>query len=66
LLDSGIEYASSRETGSWTRGEESAYNDNLALKAEEVFQMIGFGNWNRHDGGLIDKLKVDGKRIDSD
>jgi hypothetical protein len=30
--------------------EESAYNDDLALKAEEVLQMVGFGNWNRHDG----------------
>jgi hypothetical protein len=46
--------------------EESAYNDDLALKAEEVFQMVGFGNWNRHDGGLIDKLKIEGRWIDSD
>jgi len=28
--------------------------------------MVGFGNWNRHDGGLIDKLKIEGRWIDSD
>jgi hypothetical protein len=31
-----------------------AYHDDLALKAEQVLQMGGFGNWDRHDGGLID------------
>lgn len=53
-----------RQLSEGEASRENAYNHDLALQAEQVQQGVGFRDWDRHDGDLVDSRGMDTRIID--